>query len=177
MLTRLLLSCITTVCLIVSALMLLCSDTAREEARHLFVNPGNITVGATIDVYGRPLRVRAADPWTRAWYASAEAAAEYGVEPQPPNVVEVDVPVPRAAYVPPPHTGFGSEEDSLASCLTIDVKPRRKDCTQWATWDGVVHRITACERCADIEGRQWSLTCSELRYGACSRDCTWPIPT
>jgi len=124
-----------------------CSNdgAGRDESPHLYVNPADIAVGSTVDVYGRPLRVRAADPWTRAWYASTDAAAEYGVGPQPPNVVEVDVPVARAAYVPPPHTGFGSEEDSLASCLTIDVKPRRKDCTQWATWDGVVHRITAGE--------------------------------
>jgi hypothetical protein len=113
---------------------------ARPE---LFVSPADLRVGGTLDVFGRKLRLRACDAATRAWYASAAAAAEYGVSAQPDNIFEADPrPAPRA-LVPPPHTGFGDVDDSLQSCYSIQPRPVRKDYGKWATMDGVAFRFHA----------------------------------
>lgn len=96
-----------------------------------------------MQLYGRELRLRSCDPQTRAWYESEEARVEYGATPQPANAHEAEQkPAPRVFAIPP-HTGIGSEEDSLQSVFTIKVRPLKKDYAKWALNDGVVYRFHA----------------------------------
>lgn len=118
-------------------------DASPAEKPELFVHPKDIRVGSSLSVFGRTLHIRACDDWTREWYASPEAAAAYGVEVQPENEHVVEVPPPLPTFVVPPHTGIGSEEDSMQSCYTFNVKPLKKNLTQWARNDGVVFRYHA----------------------------------
>ena len=88
-----------------------------------------------------PLQVRTCHPWTREWYTSAPAP---GIEPQPEDLLFEPPPPPaKAAIHPPPHNGIGSEEDSLQSCYTFNVRPLKKDFSKWASNDGIVHRFHA----------------------------------
>ena len=112
-----------------------------EEA--LYLAPKHLVIGATIDVYGRAVHLRSCDPWTREWYAGEEAARAYECAPQPPNLlIEESVPAPPAMVVPP-HTGFGSEEDSMQSVYTFNVKPLKRNLTKWALHDGIVYKWSA----------------------------------
>jgi hypothetical protein len=123
--------------------MLACSNAPPSEKPELYTGPADLMIGKTVDVYGRKLQIRSIDPSTRAWYSSAQAQ-EYGCSPQPRNIVEHHTAViTKPVIVPPPHTGIGSEEDSLQSCYTFNVKPLKKDYKKWALNDGVVFRFFA----------------------------------
>jgi len=115
----------------------------KKEVAELSLTPADLRIGVYVDVYGRSIHLRSCDAWTREWYASEEAAKGYGVTPQPDNItIEEEVAAPKP-FVPPPHNGIGSEEDSLQSCYTFNVKPLRKDYTKWASYDGVSYKFTA----------------------------------
>ncbi|KAG5184346.1 Protofilament ribbon protein [Tribonema minus] len=93
----------------------------------------DLRVGATISVYRRPLLLVGADGHTREFYASQ------GMPLAPPIATE-DAPEPEPPREVPPPTGFGSEEDSLASCTGSLVlsPPRRR-----RAGDASVLRFTA----------------------------------
>jgi hypothetical protein len=84
----------------------------------------DLAIGAHVDVFGRSCLIYDADGATRAWCAEsgrplAPALFVHGVTPpaKPPPTMPV-----------PPHSGFGSEEDSLASVrgsLIPRALPRR----------------------------------------------------
>lgn len=113
------------------------SDPASNPER--FLRPQDIRVGGTVDVFGRQLQVRSCHPWTRDWFASTA-----GQEEQPEDLPFEPPPPPAKPEIrPPPHNGIGSEEDSLQSCYTFNVRPLRKDFSQWATHDGTVYRFHA----------------------------------
>lgn len=92
-----------------------------SEARTL--SPADLQIGAVVDVFGRKCTVHDADAATRAW---AEANGTPLGRAVTARVLAGDAPTPARAM--PPHSGFGSEEDSLASVrggLVPRAQPRR----------------------------------------------------
>jgi hypothetical protein len=80
----------------------------------------DLFVGAVINIYTRALVVVDADESTRVFYE------EQGLPLGPPQAVAEDEPAPLSRKLPP-YTGFGSEEDSLTSCMGSLVQhPPRK---------------------------------------------------
>lgn len=98
----------------------------------------DLRVGTTVSVFGRALRLLDCDAFTRAWYSQRHS-------PQPPaEELREDVPeLPRPeipAYTP---GTFGSEADSLASCLSLNPRPPRRDLHKLVENDGKSLRFMA----------------------------------
>lgn len=66
-------------------------------------------IGAEIDIYTRKLHVIDADPFTRRFFDSQDMSLG-------PRIILPEEELPRYQREIPPHTGYGSEEDSLTSC-------------------------------------------------------------
>jgi len=90
------------------------------EGEQNFYHWPDFYIGASIMAFNRDLRVIAADDATRDFYA------EQGMPLGPDIAKEEEVP---ATYEPTiaPYNGFGSEEDSRASCKSLIPKPPRTE--------------------------------------------------
>jgi hypothetical protein len=104
-----------------------------------YYQPGDFDIGAIVNLYGRQLRLVGCDAYTRYWYRTT-----MGIELAP----EIDVhdfyavpPRPQYRKPPPPHNGFGTEEDSLGNCNSLVLKPPRPNPKQYA-FEGVELRFT-----------------------------------
>uniref|UniRef100_A0A665UB15 EF-hand domain-containing family member C2 n=1 Tax=Echeneis naucrates TaxID=173247 RepID=A0A665UB15_ECHNA len=86
-----------------------------------FYKDCDLIVGGEVNVLGRRVILADCDNFTKDYYRS-----KYGIEDFTP--VHYKAPVaPKPRRFVPPYNGFGSEEDSLSSCLSLQPKPPRKD--------------------------------------------------
>jgi hypothetical protein len=90
-----------------------------------YLNFDDLRVGITLRIAGRDYTIYDADAFTRQWYMDKR-----GVALAPP--VDISSTLYKGAVLPPvqyppPHDGFGSEEDSLQSCKSLMLKPPRVD--------------------------------------------------
>lgn len=86
-----------------------------------FYKDSDLTLGAVINVWGRKFLLVDCDDFTKEYYQS-----KFGVEDFSPVAYK------QSAYqgLPkqwPPYNGWGSEEDSLCSCMGLLPKPPRRD--------------------------------------------------
>jgi hypothetical protein len=88
----------------------------------------DLMIGNMVNVFGRQLILTNCDDFTKQFYRT-----KYGVTNFTPlkidknggnNGVRVEIPNP-------PYNGFGSEEDSLASCAKMIPEPVKKDFIKW----------------------------------------------
>jgi Ca2+-binding EF-hand superfamily protein len=84
-----------------------------------YYHPEDLRVGDAVHVFGRKMLLFDCDDFTRAWYAS-----ELGVDQASGRMDVAEKTKPKPTLPVPPHTGFGSEEDSLQSWRFLD--PRKK---------------------------------------------------
>ncbi|XP_030055562.1 EF-hand domain-containing family member C2 isoform X2 [Microcaecilia unicolor] len=86
-----------------------------------FYKDCDLKIGAIINAWGRRIVLCDCDEFTKEYYKN-----KYGVEDF--NPVQYKAPPPPKVEVKyPPYTGFGSEEDSLCSCLGMVPKPPQRD--------------------------------------------------
>jgi hypothetical protein len=85
--------------------------TLSDPVKPDYVHWTELFIGRKLLVYARELKIIDADTDTRAFHAAYydELGPSQEESPPPVQVMEREI---------PPHTGFGSEEDSLASCGT-----------------------------------------------------------
>merc|ERR1719395_42151 len=100
--------------------------------------PKDIEIGKTIPVYGRDLFIYDADPSTYAFYKGY-----MGIDMQ-----KIEIPEPKYQHfmlLPPPHNGtYGSEEDTLGSCLQVTTrKPPKRDLVKLMVNSGRILRYEA----------------------------------
>jgi hypothetical protein len=82
--------------------------------------PEDFLVGESVNVFGRDISLYDADTFTRDFYERYMGITQGAIEivqPEPSHVT----------LSHPPHTGFGTEEDSLASCLHLTPRPPYRD--------------------------------------------------
>mmetsp|Transcript_31178 Transcript_31178/g.72663 ORF Transcript_31178/g.72663 Transcript_31178/m.72663 type:complete len:626 (+) Transcript_31178:102-1979(+) len=82
--------------------------------------PEDLMVGSCIEVFGRKVFLYDCDDFTRDFFR------KYMSHEQP------TIDLPKVEHIhpqlsPPPHTGIGSEEDSLANVLSLEPRPPRRD--------------------------------------------------
>ena len=115
-----------------------------------FVHFENLNVGGTVEVLGRQMFIYDCDSFTKGFLREVR-----GIDSLP--VFEVEERGPQLPpKVIPPYTGFGSEEDSLASCTQLVPKPPKKDFAKQMANEGIALRFMAqldTEKPEDIDRR------------------------
>ncbi|XP_798540.1 EF-hand domain-containing family member C2 [Strongylocentrotus purpuratus] len=97
-------------------------DSLKTGAVHSeFYMENDLTIGSTINANGRWLTLADCDDFTKEYYKQ-----KYGVNDYSPVNYRND-PAGANKRHWPPYTGFGSEEDSLCSCMGLLPKPPRRD--------------------------------------------------
>lgn len=110
-----------------------------DDGKVQYYSSADFRVGGYIQVYGRNLFLCGADEFTKQWYIE-----HYGMSEQDfPRLNMDDPPVQPPKIEPPPHNGFGSEEDSLASFLYLMPKVPKTDFKKLLSLDGVNLRFLA----------------------------------
>jgi hypothetical protein len=102
----------------------------------------DLGIGVVLTLYGRPFLICDCDDFTKQWYYD-----KYGIDNFDPIVLPLRHPAtnpdpnpapagnsqagkqidPVTGRLLPPYNGFGSEEDSLGSCIALVPKPPKKD--------------------------------------------------
>ncbi|NXD79381.1 EFHC2 protein, partial [Halcyon senegalensis] len=97
-------------------------DNRKTGAVHQeFYRDSDLKIGAVINVWGRKIILCDCDEFTKEYYRT-----KYGMEDFTPVSYKAPPP-PKTEKTFPPYTGFGSEEDSLCSCMGLLLKPPQKD--------------------------------------------------
>ncbi|XP_039107841.1 EF-hand domain-containing family member C2 isoform X2 [Hyaena hyaena] len=86
-----------------------------------FYKDGDLFIGATINVWGRKVLLCDCDEFTKTYYKT-----KYGIENF--NSISCKAPPPlKIKRKFPPYNGFGSEEDSLRTCIGLMPTPHQRD--------------------------------------------------
>ncbi|XP_074156905.1 EF-hand domain-containing family member C2 isoform X2 [Sminthopsis crassicaudata] len=86
-----------------------------------FYKDKDLKIGAIINIWGRKVLLCDCDEFTKQYYKT-----KYGIMDFTP-IPYKNPPLPKVERIFPPYHGYGSEEDSLCSCLGLMPKPPQKD--------------------------------------------------
>jgi hypothetical protein len=111
------------------------SEYHAEADEKVFYGLRDLQIGGMINVFGRDLMLYDADTYTRTYYA--QNLGELGPALENPTAKTTK----EFRTTLPPYNGFGSEEDSAASCGSLLLKGPKKDTTKWNAMDGKVLRF------------------------------------
>lgn len=97
-----------------------------------FYTDSDLTIGTEMNVWGRKFVLCDCDDFTREYYK-----AKYGITNMEPMVFKQpgECGVATASREVPPYNGFGSEADSLCSCMGLLPKPPRRDFVKFMEQD------------------------------------------
>ncbi|NWH79912.1 EFHC2 protein, partial [Piaya cayana] len=97
-------------------------DNRKTGAVHQeFYRDSDLKIGAVINVWGRKVILCDCDEFTKQYYRTKYNITDFtpvSHKAPPPPILEKKL---------PPYNGFGSEEDSLCSCMGLLLKPPKKD--------------------------------------------------
>uniref|UniRef100_A0A8C0J9B6 EF-hand domain containing 2 n=1 Tax=Chelonoidis abingdonii TaxID=106734 RepID=A0A8C0J9B6_CHEAB len=102
-----------------------------------FYKDSDLTIGTVINVWGRRVKLCDCDEFTKEYYMT-----KYGIKDFTPIPFKAPPPA-KIERKFPPYTGFGSEEDSLCSCLSLLPQPPQKDFKKFMEKDSNVLRFLA----------------------------------
>eukprot|EP00397_Hematodinium_sp_SG-2012_P011612 GEMP01011756.1.p1 GENE.GEMP01011756.1~~GEMP01011756.1.p1 ORF type:complete len:656 (+),score=133.88 GEMP01011756.1:47-1969(+) len=98
----------------------------------------DFAIGNTVVVYGRQFFLYACDEFTKQFYKQHMNLDLVDIKLEQPPVKKVELNYP-------PHTSFGSEEDSLASCISLRPKPPAKDLVKiMALSNKILRFVSSC---------------------------------
>lgn len=101
-----------------------------------FYKDNDLQIGAVVNVYGRKFLLCDCDAFTKEYYN-----AKYGMTDFTPLRGKIEMADPSSTTgkttqrMIPPYNGFGSEEDSLNSCLSLLPKPPKRDFVRFMEFD------------------------------------------
>jgi hypothetical protein len=90
----------------------------------------DLMLGNIVNVFGRKMLLTDCDQFTKEYYSK-----KYGIDKFEPIYYSHNQDVKKFERNNPPYTGFGSEEDSLASCQKMIPEPPKKDFVKWMYYD------------------------------------------
>eukprot|EP00288_Rhodomonas_lens_P019202 CAMPEP_0177694568 /NCGR_PEP_ID=MMETSP0484_2-20121128/3002_1 /TAXON_ID=354590 /ORGANISM="Rhodomonas lens, Strain RHODO" /LENGTH=646 /DNA_ID=CAMNT_0019205453 /DNA_START=26 /DNA_END=1966 /DNA_ORIENTATION=+ len=103
----------------------------------VYIRDTDLKVGEIVDIYNRKVFLYGCDEFTRHFYRTA-----YGVE-QPPDCPPPEELMEFPLQTEPPYTGFGTEEDSIASFYRLIPRPRAFDALKQEELDKIIFRWKA----------------------------------
>eukprot|EP00933_Yihiella_yeosuensis_P029647 TRINITY_DN2328_c0_g2_i1.p1 TRINITY_DN2328_c0_g2~~TRINITY_DN2328_c0_g2_i1.p1 ORF type:complete len:651 (-),score=127.88 TRINITY_DN2328_c0_g2_i1:342-2294(-) len=98
--------------------------------------PEDLFVGGSIFVIGREVVLYDCDDFTREFYRQYMNIEQDSIKIENPPLAHV-----KLTY--PPHSGFGSEDDSLASCIRLTPRPPQRDVKKLMVHGDAVLRFEA----------------------------------
>ncbi len=109
-----------------------------KEESAVYFNWKELTIGVSINVFGRTLQLARCDCFTREHYK------RHGIQLKENMSLEPEEEKIRFERQIPPYNGFGSEEDSLRSCTGgINPPPPKRDLAKMREKQGVILRFNA----------------------------------
>ena len=109
-------------------------DSLKTGAVHInYYTDADLTIGSLINVWGRRFLLFDCDEYTKDHYQS-----KFGVNNFQPIKYKSDLEPAKPREIPP-YNGFGSEEDSLCSCLGLIPKPPKRDFIKFMEKDRFVY--------------------------------------
>lgn len=87
-------------------------------------------IGRVVNVFGRKMLLVDCDEFTKDFYRN-----KYGIDNFQQVPYDSGSGLRRVERMNPPYNGFGSEEDSLASCQKMVPEPPKKDFIKWMSYD------------------------------------------
>ena len=103
-----------------------------------YYNENDFVCGQTINVFGRKMLIADVDKPTQAWYLKHK-----GINQKATKVEEMPVERPVFEVIVPPHTGVGSEEDTLAAFKHLIPRKRPVDLAKMRAATGKVEKYLA----------------------------------
>eukprot|EP00049_Salpingoeca_infusionum_P018042 m.355473 g.355473 ORF g.355473 m.355473 type:complete len:549 (+) comp17261_c0_seq1:265-1911(+) len=108
-----------------------------ETEQDQYLSPEDLGIGVTINVLGRDLLLHDCDDFTKEFYRR-----NFGVEDFTP--VDLSEPAqPMKAPAPPPHSGFGSHEDSMQSVTALAPRPPKTHVGKLLKYENKALRFSA----------------------------------
>lgn len=106
-------------------------DNLKTGAMNVsYYKDSDLMLGRVVNVFGRKILLTDCDEFTKEFYRN-----KYGID----NFAQVQYDsgntMRRVERMNPPYNGFGSEEDSLASCQKMLPEPPKKDFIKWMAYD------------------------------------------
>lgn len=106
------------------------------EPDAVIYKPEDFMVGGFFEVYGRQIYIYDCDDFTRDFYRQYMHLEQDHQEVRQPELLHTKL-------HPPPHTGFGADEDALASCKHLTPRPPRRDVNKLLNESDTVLRFEA----------------------------------
>ncbi|OWJ99163.1 hypothetical protein Celaphus_00010002 [Cervus elaphus hippelaphus] len=100
-----------------------------------FYKDTDLSIGTTINVWGRKVLLCDCDDFTKTYYRT-----KYGIE----NFTSIPCKAPPPPTIErkfPPYTGFGSEEDSLRSCIGLMPTPHQRNFKKFMEFDRCLREL------------------------------------
>lgn len=114
------------------------------EPDPIMVMPSDLICGQELQVLGRSYFIYDCDDFTRMFYKEF-----FDLDQQSFPGIVADTRPTHQQLAPPPHSGLGSEEDSMASVIDLRPKIPKQDLVKLTTLDGKILRFEA--RCANFQ--------------------------
>ena len=95
-----------------------------------FYTDADLMIGRIVNIFGRKMLLTDCDEFTRQFYQK-----KYGINNFEPVRYDSGINAVRVERMNPPFNGFGSEEDSMASCQKMVPEPPKKDFIKWMRYD------------------------------------------
>ncbi|XP_016045960.2 EF-hand domain-containing family member C2 isoform X2 [Erinaceus europaeus] len=92
-----------------------------EKVQQEYYKDTDLTLGATINVWGRKVILCDCDEFTKLYYKTRYGIDKFASIPCKPP------PPPKVERKFPPYNGFGSEEDSLRTCIGLIPTPHQRN--------------------------------------------------
>eukprot|EP00281_Chroomonas_sp_CCMP1168_P026865 CAMPEP_0206237264 /NCGR_PEP_ID=MMETSP0047_2-20121206/14173_1 /ASSEMBLY_ACC=CAM_ASM_000192 /TAXON_ID=195065 /ORGANISM="Chroomonas mesostigmatica_cf, Strain CCMP1168" /LENGTH=619 /DNA_ID=CAMNT_0053661689 /DNA_START=87 /DNA_END=1946 /DNA_ORIENTATION=- len=103
----------------------------------VYIRDADLVVGNYVEIYGRKLYLYDCDSFTRSYYESVYNSSQPDACPPPEELIEYP------QQIEPPYTGYGTEEDSIASFYRLVPKAPSFDALKQEELDKIIFRWKA----------------------------------
>lgn len=109
-------------------------DPLNEKQTMTFYAEKDLSIGSTINCYGRDIVIIDCDDFTKEYYGKKYGINVFTPLPMPKEHQPITVTPPKERELPP-WNGFGSYEDSAQNCVSVELKAPFKNFKKFLKYD------------------------------------------